>query len=74
MTQNYNAGSFIKCPHCGEELEECPAEDYVVPNRVGSSSISAPSDCYECDGLFTVEHLGEGKYLVKAIAGKYVGI
>lgn len=59
-------GTPLKCPHC--DIAEFNVEDYVVPGQVGRDSMGRePSDCGYCDELFTVEHLGDGRYRVTAL-------
>lgn len=62
-------GTNLICPHCDEDTGE-KVEDFVIFNRVGEASIpSRPSDCGNCDHLFTVERLASGLFEVKAIDG-----
>lgn len=64
-------GTDLKCPHCGEDMM-AKVEDFVIPNKVGPASIPLkPSDCGDCDRLFTVEKLESGEYQVQPIRGHY---
>lgn len=65
MMKTLMTGEKIACPACGKEQED-PVEDYVIPGRIGDQSTQI-HECPWCDAKFSVEHTGQGKYIVEEI-------
>lgn len=63
MSRLLNKGDAMVCPHCGENQDEGPVEDYVVPGATGPDS-RASGDCVACFEFFTVEALPDGRFEV----------
>lgn len=55
----------LKCPTAGTSKKT--RQGLRDPNRVGKASISAPSECENCNREFTAEKLVDGRILVLGV-------
>ena len=64
QSTKYTTGQLPLCPHCGEDLQEGPIEDYVVRPLGSALARTTEADCGHCDRLFDVSQLDADTYVV----------
>lgn len=63
MKRKYQLSELIHCPHCKKD-QEGPAQDWVIPGRIGTAS-SAKEQCGYCDKWFSALRNNHGEIEVE---------